>query len=110
MAENKWDGVAGADKAFVLLLRTAGLIAIVIVLSCLIYYHVKPETVQLEELKNERMQMIFDELQYKDETELKIYLSHIRDIANAAGTDLTGNEVKGIQEAITKEPDLETEH
>ena len=110
MAEGKWDNVDGPDKAFVLMLRTAGLIATVIVLSCLVYYHIKPETVQLEELKNERMQMIFDELQYKSEHELKIYLTHIRDIANASGTDLIENEVKEIQGAITKELDLETEH
>jgi len=73
------------------------------------YYHFKPERIQIEEIKNERMQMIFDEIQFKDETKLKLYLAHIRDIADAAGADLTDNEVKEVQAEVTEEHDFETE-
>jgi len=108
MAESKWDGVGGPDKTLVMIIRTVAVTAIVIVLSCLIYHHVKTEKVQIEELRNTRMELIFENIRYKDEHKLKIYLTYIRDIANAAGTDLTENEVKEIQGAITKELDLET--
>lgn len=109
MAESKWDGVGGPDKTLIMIIWTVAVTAIVIVLSCLIYHHVKPEKVQIEELRNTRMELIFENIRYKDETKLKIYLTYIRDIAHAAGTNLTENEVKNIETEVTKELDLETE-
>lgn len=101
--------MSGSDKASLWMLLTACFTAIMIVGLVLSYYHFKPEGIRLEEIKNERMQMIFDELQFKDETKLKLYLAHIREIANAAGADLTENEVKEIQAEVTEEHDFGTE-
>lgn len=101
--------IPGSEKSLILILLILCTTAIVLVGSFLAHYHFAPEAVRIEEIKNERMQMIFDELQFKDETKLKLYLAHIREIANAAGADLTENEVKEVQEEFTEEHDFETE-
>jgi hypothetical protein len=100
MANSKWDNVAGSDKALIMVIVILAMTAIIIVLSCLFYYHSKPEALLIEEEKTARLDMIFDYLRFKDETALKLYLTHIKDMATAAGSDLTENEVKEIQDKI----------
>ena len=100
MTESKPDSIAGTDKALVMIIVTLAMTAIIIILSLLFYYHSKPEALLIEEEKTARMDRIFDYLRFKDETMLKLYLTHIKDIASAAGSDLTENEVKEIQDKI----------
>ncbi len=104
--------MAGCDKAFVWIVAILCATILIILVSCLLYYHYKPESLRLEEERSARLDRIFDYLRFKEETMLKLYLTHIKDIADAAGTNLTENEVKEIQErstGVTKEPNFDLE-
>ena len=86
---------------WVSVIRTVCATAVTMIIVVLGYNHLKPESLRVEEAKNSRLKVIFDNLQYRTMSEKELYLKNLKIIMSSSEED-----TQNVKAEVEKEFDL----